>query len=255
MKLSVLSALLILLSLTLSSEGEETDSQVMLEAARKAYGEGKFDLALEKIEPLLQKDANERADHEQARLYASAILHRRGEQHFREGRMAESVADFDRELEFQPEYTADHWQRGISLYYAGEYQRGVEQFEHHRTVNPEDVENAVWHFLCAVKAPGGSVEKARVNLIPIQGDGRVPMKEIHQLFAGETTPDTVIAAGKLGGNSGEFYADLYVGLYYESVGEEEKALSFMERAAANLSSKHYMGDVARSHLLVRKPSN
>ena len=53
---------------------------------------------------------------------------------------------------------ADFWQRGIALYYAGRYQDCREQFESHRTVNPDDVENAAWHFLvcCARRVSGES---------------------------------------------------------------------------------------------------
>ena len=36
--------------------------------------------------------------------------------------------------------------------YAGRYQDCREQFESHRTVNPDDVENAAWHFLCVARA-------------------------------------------------------------------------------------------------------
>ncbi len=78
------------------------------------------------------------------------------------------------------------------------------------------------------------------------------MKEVHQLFAGNTTAEAVLAAGEKGGNSGQFYADLYVGLYFEAVGEDEKALQHITKAAENPSAGHYMGDVARAHLIVRK---
>ena len=222
-----------------------------LEAAKTAFNAKNYDDALEQLEPILKRDPENDPNAMLARRYASTILHVRGEDHFRKGKMKASVADFDRQLSYDSAYTPRHWQRGISLYYAGEYQRGVEQFEVHQTVNPQDVENAVWHFLCAVRAPGGTVEAARKDLIPIQSDTRVPMKEVHQLFAGNTTPDAVLAAGEKGGNGGRFYADLYVGLYFEAVGEDEKALQHITKAAENPSAGHYMGDVARSHLIVR----
>ena len=64
-----------------------------------------------------------------------------GVEHFMEGRFAESVEAFDKVIELDPRMAPRHWQRGISLYYAGEYQKGVEQFELHQTYNTQDVEN------------------------------------------------------------------------------------------------------------------
>jgi hypothetical protein len=74
-----------------------------------------------------------------------------------------------------PEQDPHHWQRGLCYYYAEEYEKGKAQFERHQTVNSQDVENAVWHFLCAVRAPGGNLAAAQKELIPIEGDGRIPI--------------------------------------------------------------------------------
>ena len=82
---------------------------------------------------------------------------------FQSGRIAESVSGFDRLARLAPDAVPQLWQRGIALYYAGRYQECREQFESHRTVNPNDVENAAWHFLCvarrriACKGQGGIV--------------------------------------------------------------------------------------------------
>src|SRR4051794_8538004 len=78
----------------------------------------------------------------------AAAWQRRGIAHFRLGHVGQAVADFDHYLELAPEARPHHWQRGIALYYAGRYEDAAKQFELHRTVNPEDVENATWHFLC-----------------------------------------------------------------------------------------------------------
>lgn len=232
---------------SLLAQDEEVDRT--FGAAKAAFQEGDYDSAIELLAPIADgKDESAKI----AQQYTASILHRRGWNFFKEGKVKESVADFDRELELEPGYAPSHWQRGIAFYYTEEYQRGVDQFELHKTVNPEDVENAVWHFLCAVRAPEGTVEAARANLIPISGDSRVPMKEIHLLFAGKATPEEVIEAGELGGNNGNFYADLYVGLYFEAIGEDEKAMDYIRKAAENASSNHYMGDVARTHLIVRE---
>src|SRR5204863_2991600 len=115
---------------------------------------------------------------------------------------------------------AQHWQRGISCYYAGRYDDGRKQFELHQTVNPNDVENAAWHFLSVARSAG--LAKARASLLPVSGDSRVPMTQIYALFAGKAKADDVLAAAQGGYaspaklNRHLFYSHLYVGLYYEA---------------------------------------
>lgn len=179
------------------------------------------------------------------------IFNERGMEQFRLGRVAESVADFDRGLELAPQQKPYHWQRGISLYYAGRYADGVKQFQLHRTVNPNDVENAVWLFLCAARERG--VEAAGRDLIPISGDTRVPMMEIYALFGGKGTEAGVLAAINAGSpgtreiNRRKFYADLYLGLFAEARGESAKARTLIAQAAQEAPLNDYMGDVARVH--------
>jgi lipoprotein NlpI len=43
----------------------------------------------------------------------------RGTEHFKLGHIKESIADFDQFIELVPQQSPYHWQRGISLYYAG----------------------------------------------------------------------------------------------------------------------------------------
>lgn len=178
----------------------------------------------------------------------------RGVQHFRLGNFAQSVADFDKYLELAPEQAPYHWQRGISLYYAKRFEDGRKQFELHQTVNPNDVENAVWHFLCLTRASG--IEKARAALIPIERDTRVPMMQIHALFAGKTKPEDVLAAAKADEPSATtldnqlFYTHLYLGLYFEAIGDAKLTREHILKAATGFTADHYMGDVARVHAQV-----
>jgi hypothetical protein len=79
---------------------------------------------------------------------------------FRSGRVAESAAGFDKVAKLAPDYAPQLWQRGIALYYAGRYRDCRAQFESHRTVNPDDVENAAWHFLCVARAETPAKVKA-----------------------------------------------------------------------------------------------
>lgn len=174
----------------------------------------------------------------------------RGEANFKLGRITESIADFDKFLELVPAQKPQHWQRGIALYYAGRFKEGREQFEIHQTVNSNDVENAVWHFLCAARADG--LEKAKKGLIPIEGDGRVPMAQVHQLFGGKARSEDVLAAAKAAPaetRAGEplFYAHLYLGIYFEAIGDAKQARDYIFKAAERADRNGYMGDVARVH--------
>jgi tetratricopeptide (TPR) repeat protein len=242
---------LVLLCITTESIALEVGDQ--LDAAREKYRAGDFSGALQQLEPLLGADGLEPASKARARELAARALHLRGEENFRQARIAESIADFDRELELAPQRAPQHWQRGIALYYARRYEKGAQQFKLHQTVNPEDVENAVWHFLCAARAPGGSVEVARTNLIPVTQDSRIPMAQVQQLFAGDATPEEVLHVGEEAGGTGRFYAELYVGLYHEALGQHDESLRLIASAAENpAANESYMGDVARVHVALRQ---
>lgn len=180
-------------------------------------------------------------------------LFREGVDAFYAAKPKESVAAFDRLIELAPESKPQLWQRGLSLYYTADYRAGREQFEVHQTVNPADVENAAWHFICVARAE--SVEAARKALIPIKGDSRIPMKEVHELFAGKGSPEAVLEAAETG--EGEdlrthrCYAHLYLGLYFEALGDEAKAKEHMLKAAQDFSMDHYMGICAQVHVKLR----
>jgi lipoprotein NlpI len=103
-------------------------------------------------------------------------LFREGVDAFYAAKPKESVAAFDKLIALAPEAKPQLWQRGLSLYYTGDFKAGREQFETHQTVNTADVENAAWHFICVARAE--NVEAARKALIPIEGDTRVPMKQV-----------------------------------------------------------------------------
>jgi lipoprotein NlpI len=169
---------------------------------------------------------------------------------FLAGRITESVAGFDDVVKLAPEAAQQLWQRGIALYYAGRYRDCRAQFESHRTVNPNDVENPAWHFLCVARAE--SPEKARAALLPVGPDQRSPMREIYQMFKGTLTPDTVIKAG--GSDlSSQFFAELYVGLYYDALGDDARAREHLTKAASNkyADAGGYMYRVATLHPRIR----
>jgi lipoprotein NlpI len=171
----------------------------------------------------------------------------RGEVNFKAGRFKDSVADFDRAIELSPEQAPHLWQRGISLFYARRFSDGRKQFESHRTVNPNDVENAAWHFLCAARESG--VTNARALMLPVGPDARVPMKEIDLLFRGTGSEEQVLQKARTTRTRDAlFYAHLYLGLYFEAVNDAARARDHIRLAANDPTSAHYMGDVARVHL-------
>lgn len=180
-------------------------------------------------------------------------LMREGQQKFFEAKIAESVAAFDKLLELHPELKEQLWQRGLSLYYADKFKEGREQFETHQNYNTSDVENAAWHFLCVARQ--SNIENARKHFIPITGDSRVPMKEVHQLFAGKGSAEAVLKAAEAGDEADRrnqlCYAHLYLGLYYEATNDTAKAKEHMLKAAHDYAMDHYMGETARVHLKVR----
>jgi lipoprotein NlpI len=167
--------------------------------------------------------------------------------HFEAGRIAESAAEFDRLAQADPRVTPYLWQRGIVLYYAGRYADCRQQFEQHRAVNPNDVENAAWHFLCVARAD--SPAQARKALLPVGPDARVPMRQVYELFRGVMMPEDVIRAAGMQ-PSAQFYAQLYLGLYFEALGDDSRALEHLKAAAADryAAAGDYMHMVARVHL-------
>jgi lipoprotein NlpI len=177
-----------------------------------------------------------------------ALLNRAVDQ-FENGQFADSAKTFDELAKLIPDEAPQLWQRGIALYYAGRFADCRRQFESHRTVNPDDVENAAWHFLCVARSE--SPDKAKAALLPVGPDARVPMREVYQMFRGVLTPDEVLkAAGSQ--PSGLFYGHLYVGLYSEAIGRKDLALKHIKEAASDRYARvgGYMHMVARVHARV-----
>ena len=164
---------------------------------------------------------------------------------FQSGRFQQAADEFDMVAKLEPGLAPQLWQRGIALYYAGRYKDCRAQFELHRTVNPNDVENAAWHFLCVARQE--SPEKARAALLPVGPDPRVPMRQIYQMFRGEMTPEKMLASAGTEPQS-QFYAHLYAGLYFEAIGNKKGAVEQITIAAEDrYSGFGYMYTVARLH--------
>jgi lipoprotein NlpI len=176
----------------------------------------------------------------------------KGMSEFQAGKVTQSIKTFEAAEEADPTLSPYLWQLGISRYYAKQFELGRKQFEIHRRVNPNDVENATWHFICVAKAKG--VTAARKAMIPIdtKKDTRVPMTEVYAFYAGQGSPKEVLqAAAKSKLPSAEMYAHLYLGLYYEVDKKIELAKKHMLLAAKAKLKGHYMHDVAKIHVKLR----
>ena len=192
------------------------------------------------------KDAGQAPKPAQPELASPRAYDQRGDEHLLGGRPELAIEDYDRYLAAEPAAEPHHWRRGIAYYYAGEFALGVAQFELHRSVNPNDVENATWHYLCYARLHG--VEAAKAALLPVGPDSRAPMGEVLEMFAGRSSPERVLAAaGASAQRTAVFYGQLYVGLYHEAAGNAALAAKHIRLAAEDPASGSYMGDVARMH--------
>jgi len=172
---------------------------------------------------------------------------------FFDAKPVESARLFDQLVAALPAAEPGLWQRGLAMYYADRFADGRAQFELHRTVNPNDVENPAWHFLCVAKLEG--VEAARDKLLPVGEDPRVPMKEILALFSGRGDEAAVLQAAEQGEGEARknqiCSAHLYLGLFHEAAGDAEKARQHITQAAGPFRMDHFMGRVAVMHAKLR----
>ncbi|MCC9645291.1 tetratricopeptide repeat protein [Rhodopirellula sp. JC740] len=164
----------------------------------------------------------------------------------RAGRAKDSVKHYEQAIQERPSVRPYLWQYGIALFFVERFEDGRELFEAHRKVNPNDVENAAWHFLCEAKANG--IDSARKLLLPAPGDRRIPMSEILARLPGGDDSGIEEAAKALppgaSQQSARFYADLYLGLIADAEGDQPKAKRHMQ-LAAQAPLNHYMADIAR----------
>jgi lipoprotein NlpI len=274
----------LLMSATSPSAAEdETIVGELLDEAKRAFTNGRSDEALKLAGRAIEAEPTNATAHflrglfhEALRRHTDAIADfdrvieleprhanaydHRGSEHFTLGEIDESIADFDKAIELDAAREREHWKRGISYYYAGKFDEGRKQFEGYQTFDDNDVENAVWRYLCMARSDG--MEAARDEILKIKDDRRVPMMQVYSLYAGKAAPDDVLSAARSGDPSPDelnrrlFYAELYLGLYYEAAGNEDDAKEHID-AAVEHKINHYMWDVAQVHAQIikkRKPN-
>jgi lipoprotein NlpI len=211
-----------------------------------------FQLAIMVTGLLLAQAVNTRAEAPPLAASPREIFDRAIELFF-DGRPRDSAKAFDDFIALEPGLTPALWQRGLALYYAERFEDGRRQFELHKTVNPDDVENPAWHYLCVARA--STPDAARASMLAVGPDARVPMREILALYRGEGTEEAVLAVASRGEGktlrNQLCYAHLYVGLHAEVHGDHQKARRHMLQAAHTYGMDHFMGRVARMHATLR----
>jgi lipoprotein NlpI len=181
------------------------------------------------------------------------FLELRGTASFMLGRFKEAITDFDREIELNPDREPWHWKRGLAYYYAGEYEKGRRQFERYHERADNDVENGIWRLLCMAKLKEFGLAGAQKEMLKVRPDSRVGMMEAYAMFAGEKSPNDVLAAFESGKPNAEelnhrrFYAHLYLGLYHDLIGRPDDARKHLKTAVKHHIT-HFMHDIARLHL-------
>jgi lipoprotein NlpI len=221
------------------------DAHELVERAMEAADRGDNAAAIKLATQAIESDAR-----------IASAYYTRGREFFRTGRIKESLADFNKYVELQPQVEPQQWERGIAFYYAGQFEKGAAQFERYQAFDGHDVENSVWRFLCMV--PQAGVPRAQSVMLPIENDRRIPMMQIYDLFRGKLQVEDVIAAAKNNASdemvlaSRLFYAHLYLGLWFDANGKKEEASRYIDLAAdeklkSNPRINRYMWDVARIH--------
>ena len=175
---------------------------------------------------------------------------RRGMVNFQLAKIPESIADFDRAEVIEPKITPYLWQRGLSYYYAQRYNEAAKQFLIDLKVNRQDIEETIWQYLCLARDLG---QKEAKNCLDIKlQDSRQIMREVYLFYTEQKTETELLLAGDKEGKRGNFYAHLYLGLYYEVREEREQAREYIVKAANNYPLDDYMWYLACVHQQLRQ---
>ena len=152
------------------------------------------------------------------------LLHTRAELQFRLERFPQAIEDYGASIRGRrPHDEASCWERGLAYYYAGEFERGEEQFARYNDVGPRDIENGLWRFLCIAERRG--LEHAVESMLSYPDRVRPPFPELLDLYLGRGSIEAVLAAAvadrptRQERNQRIFYAHYYIGKYLEITGK------------------------------------
>ena len=176
----------------------------------------------------------------------------RGMMYFKLGRLQESLKDFNKAEELNPQLTPYLWQRGLTYYYLKKYAKAARQFELNLSIQSQALESTLWFFLCIAQLE--NVDSARDCLLPIRDDVRPYMQRIYQVFAGNYKPDTLTNLNSTGDRYQLFYSNFYGGLYYEAQKDLENS-SFLIAKAIHYKIDQYIWYVASTHQHLRRIEN
>ncbi|MBL1211299.1 tetratricopeptide repeat protein [Geminocystis sp. GBBB08] len=152
----------------------------------------------------------------------------RGMIYFKLGRLLDSLQDFNKAEELNPQLTPYLWARGITYYYLNKYSKGARQFELDLSVNSLDVEETLWHYLCIAQLENSL--SARECLLPVKYDLPLFMSQIYHLFAGNFSIESLLNTVKTTNIRDLFYFNLYLGLYYEAEKEPKYSIFYINKA-------------------------
>ena len=177
---------------------------------------------------------------------------------FRSGDVKGSITAFDAATAKNPRLASVMWQRGLSLYYAGEYAEGSKQFRFDIAANPSDAEEIIWTVMCDSRLVGFETALQNMPLLP-KTDRRPVMRTVYDLFRGKTDEKALLDLGNASGkgNSGAdyFYSRLYLSLFREAKGDADASKQFMKDAVESYYGQQGTGDymtaVAKVHLGAR----
>jgi lipoprotein NlpI len=196
--------------------------------------------ALADFDRAVELDAKARGAHRQ-----------RGRELFKMGEVEKSIAAFDRYVELEPDHENDLWERGLSRYYAGQFRLAQKSFEDYHRVGADDTENDLWRMLSQAEVDGLAEAQKILKTLHARRGGIFP--PMYDLYTGKIKPDEAFSRATAGAandndrKSQEFYAHLYVGMWFVATRDKPKAMEHMEKAIA-LRSTDYMWYVARKQL-------
>jgi alpha-L-fucosidase len=218
--------------------GEVAFAPLHLARAREEEAQGNYPAALADYDLALSLD---RA--------SGPALHARAGLLFKMSRFPESIADYDRAISAggaHDEYSG--WERGLALYYAGQFDAARKQFEGYHRFDAADIENGLWRYLSIAQAEGRA--RAVETLTPYPRRSRPPFPALHDLYGDKGSLEAVLAEAEREAASAEgrkenlFYAHYYIAKHLELLGKLVDARLHLKEALER-KPRHFMADCAR----------